>query len=137
MSDEIPHVPVTRRRFLAILGIAGAGAAVIAGDALAAAKLWTPKRAFFLPPRGGWKGQHWNPYTYQWTVLPGGSGIMIDDSADDVTTFRLDPNGWPSGSRSASGKALCILTDSSGRQIASPIVNVEFVRADESVIFKA
>ena len=124
---------MNRRGFLGALGITAAGAAV----GFAISELWTPKRTFSLPPKGGWIPQGWNPYTYQWTILPGGSGITIDDSADDVTAFRLDPNGWRPGSLSASGKAVCIVTDSSGRQVASPIFTVEFVRADESVVFKA
>jgi hypothetical protein len=124
---------MNRRGFLAILGITVAGAA--AGVAIP--ELWTPKRTFFLPPKGGWIPQGWNPYTYQWTWLRGGSGIMIDDPTGNATTFSPDPHGWPSRSLSASDKAVCIVTDSSGRQVRSPIFNVEFVRADESVIFKA
>lgn len=50
---------MNRRGFLKALGIGTAAAAAAAATgaiALLEQELWTPKRTFFLPPVGGWRG---------------------------------------------------------------------------------
>jgi len=113
---------MNRRGFLAALGITVAGAA----SGLAIPELWTPKRTFFLPPKGGWAAQGWNPYTYQWTWLRGGSGIEIDSPGSRSTTFT--PTGGRLTRDLLDNVAICTITDSAGHQ-QHCYLEVEFSRA--------
>ena len=104
-------VRVNRRGFLAALGLAT--------GAIAVPELWTPKRTFFLPPRGGWVPPPGtvaiqNPYTYRWVWLSGGSGLTITSPLAHSTAFE----GF------GEGLAVCEVTDSVGHRHASTSVAI-------------
>lgn len=100
------RVRLNRRGFLAALGLAT--------GALAVPELWTPKRTFFLPPRGGWivPVGGGGPYTYAWQWVSDGSSLCIDSPLAASTTFGGH----------GTGTAQCTVTDSLGRQQTSKVL---------------
>jgi len=117
---------MNRRGFLAALGVTAAGAAT----GLAVPELWTPKRTFFLPPRGGWQKHFADPYAYQWQWVAGGSGLTITDPLSRKTAFVATKRDGCSGS------AQCTVTDSNGRQ-QSTVFYVNLSLDRDSIIVRA
>lgn len=107
---------MNRRGFLGL--IAGTAGATAAG--LAIPELWTPKRTFFLPPRGGWHPHAW-PYTYSWRWI---RGDVVSTDGNVIVV------------REAEGRGLLelIAKDVDGKVVACAPCGVEVVRAPREII---
>ena len=77
---------MNRRGFLATLGLAA--------GALAIPELWTPKRTFFLPPRGGWLPAGTvaiqDPYRYTWTWVGTQQKVRVENWGPEVRVIGPD-----------------------------------------------
>jgi hypothetical protein len=102
---------LNRRGFISPLAGA-AGAPLVPWRGLIDPVIVPPTRKAATLPFG------FNPYTYQWSWVSGGSGLAIVSPFEAETAFAM------LDSRRASGVAQCEITDSLGRRSVAR-VNVE------------